>query len=663
MTDFTSTTPSLSLGNVNTINTQLGGLQISTQSSSIVNASSLPFETRGVRMSVFKDFVNAYNDKEYVCQNDYFDPSKGSVQKPFNEMTTTDVCAILLKPIVVADKSSYVDYLVKHKDPSVVSRAQVFISHAWKYTFTDVVNALCNHFESKPDIFIWFDMFSNNQIEAPNLDFDWWSGTFKNAIKDFGYVVMVISPWNNGNPVPFTRAWCLFEMYVAKITNSKFEVAMSEQERADFLKTITSDDSQYFQMLGNINVKKSECFNEEDQKSIFDLVNRLPGKEQTINAMICELMREWCLSLLKNVDESGSSIDVAKQKFSYALMLVDCGEYDEALAVFKEVLGLYTDLDGEESTNVATTYTNMASVYKSQGEYPQALEYYGKSLKIDLATLGEEHPDVATTYHDMAAVYIKQGDYPRALEYYGKCLKIDLATLGEEHPDVATTYGGMAAVYEHQGEYPQALEYYGKCLKIKLEKLGEEHPDVATTYHNMASVYYKQGDYPRALEYYGKCLKIQLEKLGEEHPDVATAYMGMANVYYSQGEYPQALEYYGKSLKIQLEKLGEEHPDVATTYMGMAAVYDKQGDYPRAFEYYGKCLKIQLEKLGEEHPDVATAYNGMALVYGSQEDYPQALEYFQMAFDIWLDKLGANHPHTNIAKKVIDRVKSKLNSV
>ena len=127
MTDFTSTTsPSSSLGNVNTMNTQLGGLQISTQSSSIVNASSLPFETRGVCMSVFKDFVNKHNGNQYLCENNYWDKSKGSVMKTFEEMTTTDVCEILLKPIVSAEKSSYVDYLVKHKDPSVVSKAQAF---------------------------------------------------------------------------------------------------------------------------------------------------------------------------------------------------------------------------------------------------------------------------------------------------------------------------------------------------------------------------------------------------------------------------------------------------------------------------------------------------------------------------------------------------------
>ena len=393
------------LTNVNTVNTKQISLQITSQSTPIVNASSLPFETKGVHISVFKAFVKKHGGKQFLCENDYWDKSKGSVMKTFEEMTTTDVCEVLLKPIVVADKSSYVDYLVEHEDASVVSKAQVFISHAWKYTFTDVVNAICNHFESKPDIFIWFDLFSNNQIEAPNLDFDWWSGTFKNAIKDFGYVVMVISPWNN--PVPFTRAWCLFEMYVAKETKSTFEVAMSEEEKANFMKTIQEDNSQYFQMLGNINVKKSECFKEEDQKAIFDLVNTLPDKEHTINAMICELMREWCLSLVKNVDENGSLRDVVSQKSSYASMLDDRGEYNEALAVYTEVLGLYKDLDGEDSTTVAGTYNNMANVYNNQGAYSKALEYYQLALNIRKAKLGKDHPHTISVNKNIERVKSK----------------------------------------------------------------------------------------------------------------------------------------------------------------------------------------------------------------------------------------------------------------
>ena len=138
MTDSTSTMPSSSSVDVNAVTTQLSGLQITSQSSTTVNASSVPIEKRGCRISVFEGFVNEFADKDFECEIDNFDRSRGKVNKQFNEMTTTDVCEILLKPIVSAEKSSYVDYLVKHKDPPVISKAQVLISHAWKYKFTNV---------------------------------------------------------------------------------------------------------------------------------------------------------------------------------------------------------------------------------------------------------------------------------------------------------------------------------------------------------------------------------------------------------------------------------------------------------------------------------------------------------------------------------------------
>ena len=56
------------------------------------------------------------------------------------------------------------------------------------------------HFRDTPDIIIWFDMFSNNQHKAVDLDFNWWCNTFKSAIKDFGHTVMVFAPWKN--PIP-----------------------------------------------------------------------------------------------------------------------------------------------------------------------------------------------------------------------------------------------------------------------------------------------------------------------------------------------------------------------------------------------------------------------------------------------------------------------------
>ena len=64
--------------------------------------------------------------------------------------------------------------------------ATVFISHAWLYKFLDVLDALQHYFLSDPDTIVWFDVFSVNQHDAEkevDLDFDWWSHSFKPSIR------------------------------------------------------------------------------------------------------------------------------------------------------------------------------------------------------------------------------------------------------------------------------------------------------------------------------------------------------------------------------------------------------------------------------------------------------------------------------------------------
>jgi len=131
----------------------------------------------------------------------------------FHGLTTTDVNNKHQKPWSYVHRASYCELLLKKCSPSL------FISHAWKYNFIDVFNALKNKFKDSTDVFIWFDLFSNNQHAAPSLPFQWWCTTFKSAIAQFGYTVMILSPCHD--PVPLTRAWCLFELYCTSETKSR----------------------------------------------------------------------------------------------------------------------------------------------------------------------------------------------------------------------------------------------------------------------------------------------------------------------------------------------------------------------------------------------------------------------------------------------------------
>ena len=58
------------------------------------------------------------------------------------------------------------------------------------------------------------------------------------------------------------------------------------------------------------------------------------------------------------------------------------------------------------------------------GQCDHALEYLQKSLTIKLKTLGADHPKVATSYLNIALLYKAKKDLPKAKEYWEKAYAI-----------------------------------------------------------------------------------------------------------------------------------------------------------------------------------------------------------------------------------------------
>ena len=87
----------------------------------------------------------------------------------FAGLTTTDVCNYFLLPLTSARRESYCKLLSAEGSENVGS-ATVFISHAWKFLFLDVLCTLENHFYDTPNVLLYFDLFSNNQHEAVSFD-------------------------------------------------------------------------------------------------------------------------------------------------------------------------------------------------------------------------------------------------------------------------------------------------------------------------------------------------------------------------------------------------------------------------------------------------------------------------------------------------------------
>jgi hypothetical protein len=186
------------------------------------------------------------------------------------ETTTSDVCHTLVKPATVpggwvdevaltnsekrwfahsyreeatgrtqsvppSGTRSYCELLLA--DPATsrfVGRPTVFFSHAWLYSFLNVLAALrafvAAQPEGEPGLFFWFDCFSIDEHATQALPQEWWGTTFKEAIALMGHTVMMLSPWDS--PQPLTRAWCLWELFCTVSVGARFSVCLGPHERA-----------------------------------------------------------------------------------------------------------------------------------------------------------------------------------------------------------------------------------------------------------------------------------------------------------------------------------------------------------------------------------------------------------------------------------------------
>lgn len=192
---------------------------------------------------------------------------------------------------------------------------------------------------------------------------------------------MILCPWDN--PIPFTRAWCLFELYCTIATHSKFDVAMSSSEELNFVEMITKDREEYFKMISHIDVCKSESWNPEDRRRIFEVVEKSVGFDG-VNKMIVGKMQTWVIDILKshlvssntvNASEPISQETMINRRMALGDLYELQGSYPEALVHYEECLKSYISLKGTDSVAVSDVYNNMGIVYQTQGDTENAKKY------------------------------------------------------------------------------------------------------------------------------------------------------------------------------------------------------------------------------------------------------------------------------------------------
>ncbi|XRB17491.1 EF-hand domain-containing protein [Pseudoscourfieldia marina] len=533
------------------------------------------------------------------------------VDIPFELMTTNDVCFGIVKPATEQVKTSYAEML-SDTEPHEVQDATVFVSHAWKYTFVNVVDALSNVYENA---YVWFDVFTVNQHASLQVPSDWWFTTFKEAVASIGHTVLVLMPWDD--PIPLTRAWCIWEI-LSTIDDSKAKLeiclpAVEQKAFADFL--VEEGSGKVIVKMIGMDVQRAEAWKKEDRDAILSAVKKYRGGPSEVNKLIKDQMRSW---------------------------------------VVESAIGALDTLDAEKRATSKLLW-DVAELLRNQGKYADAEPLYREALDGHRRELGDAHLDTLASINNLANLLSDQGKYADAEALYREALNGLRRVLGDAHPATLQSINNLALLLQNQGKYADAEPLYREALDGKRRELGDAHPSTLLSINNLALLLQNQGMYADAEPLYREALDGQRRELGDAHPSTLASINNLALLLQNQGMYADAELLYRESLDGHRRELGDAHPNTLDSINNLASLLKEQGKYADAEPLYREALDGLRRELGDAHPDYGDSCYNFANFLKRQEKFDNAASYYDQAAHAYEQSYGADHKKTRDARTKADK--------
>jgi tetratricopeptide (TPR) repeat protein len=178
---------------------------------------------------------------------------------------------------------------------------------------------------------------------------------------------------------------------------------------------------------------------------------------------------------------------VLREKFAKAVEFSDAGEFDQAEALYKEIL--------ETQPDIAEAYQNLGYLYEQKEDWAAAQSAYEKALEL--------RPDSSEITTALALVYQQTGQSQKATDL--------MARAAAENPLDAVAQFNRGGLLLNSGDTAGAIQSFEAALAAD--------PDMAEAHYYLGTVLVGQGRTPEAIEHLEKYLSMNPDR--EQH--VATA--------------------------------------------------------------------------------------------------------------------------------------------
>ena len=406
--------------------------------------------------------------------------------------TTKDACEELIMPAMLQSKKSLVERLdfgnnSIDDDPSglikellalpspAFGKASVFVSHAWKYAFPELVNAiaLSKNVDSVNDFF-WVDICTVNQVEQTSFPPDYFYTTFSDGIRSIGKTLLVLLPWFS--PIPLTRAWCLWEIIATiQAPDAKLVVDMSPAQSSNLRDWIANGgNGGIIALIEGIDVSTAEARSDSDRLRILQSAQNAPGGIAGINSAIKNQLRAWMVATVQStvlLNKIDTKMMVDKQKQNKQDKQREQEEQEKQGEQDKEQRNSLSDTDKVTKNLDVTT----GKALSPQQQHMEEIQ----SAAMILWSLGEV--DLANTYYEFAHQMVGNVEWWRS-----SGTSPEGTISAKSRARFLTNYGSFLS--KGLNSPFKAKVQMEASLALKVETLGDTHPDVFYSLYNLATV-------------------------------------------------------------------------------------------------------------------------------------------------------------------------------
>ncbi len=310
-------------------------------------------------------------------------------------------------------------------------------------------------------------------------------------------------------------------------------------------------------------------------------------------------------------------------------------QYDEAYQYM--IQQLEKALQHNQDDIVLGLLSELMGYYRVRGLFDLGNQMASHAKKIIQSLALEDSLAGATTYLNIATLYRVQGLYKESFDEYQKSLSIYQKQLDETDERYISLYNNMSLLYQELNQFDQALDYELKALSL-IENKKDCEQEKAITYTNLSQMYFQINQIEKGEEYLNQAIDL-FQQYAPFDPHYFAAMASLAQSYYMKHDYHQALKIY-EDVLIKIEKTFGKNKDYETVYSNYQYVKQMIGSgmgLSLSEEYfYDVGLPMLQEKFSHLLKYMAVGLVGMGSeCLGYDDQYSQDHD-FGPGFCIWL---------------------------